>query len=86
MALERGFQMVEIETNAQVIKVMKDVGSSRSEIVSICQEIKELTCLSTGLIFCFIVRGLRMKHPIIMLIRLVLRGQGASILISSHPS
>jgi ribonuclease HI len=44
LAIDRGFQCVEIESNAQeVIKLIKDPGGGRSFIASVHQEIVELS-------------------------------------------
>ena len=43
LAVDRHFQEVDIETDAQeVIKMLDDPGGGRSEIACLCQEIKEL--------------------------------------------
>jgi hypothetical protein len=42
LALERNYRSIEIETNAlELLKLMKHSGGGRSEIASICEEIKE---------------------------------------------
>jgi hypothetical protein len=70
------FQHVITTTDAQaVVKLMQDPRASRSIITSIDQEIKEL---SGGLLASIlsILIGLLIKHPILVLIGLVLLGEG----------
>jgi hypothetical protein len=57
LAQERHYPMVKIQTDAQeVIKLMEDPGGGRSEIASICQEIKELGGFFTRIKFSFVGR------------------------------
>jgi ribonuclease HI len=43
LALDRNYMDVEIESDAkEVLKMIEDPGSGRSEIAGICQDIKEL--------------------------------------------
>lgn len=57
LALERNYLAVEIETDAQeVLRLIEDPGGSKSEIVCICHEIKDLSGNFSSLKFCFIGR------------------------------
>ncbi|XP_071677002.1 uncharacterized protein [Lolium perenne] len=57
LALERNYQKVEIQTDAQeVLKMMDDPGGGKSIIASICQEVKELGGSFSSLKFSFVGR------------------------------
>jgi hypothetical protein len=57
LALDRSFPSVEIETDAQVVlKLLEDPDGGRSEIASICQEIKELSGFVPSIKFLFVGR------------------------------
>jgi ribonuclease HI len=57
LAIDRSYQHVEVETDAQeVLKLLEDTGGGRSEIASICQEIKELSEFFNSLNFRYIGR------------------------------
>jgi ribonuclease HI len=57
LAIDRNLSSVEIETDARVVlNQLEDPGGSRSEITSICQEIKELSGFISSINFKFIGR------------------------------
>jgi ribonuclease HI len=61
LAIDRGYQKVEVETDAkEVIKLIDDPGGGRSCIASIRQEIEELRGYFTSFKICFIGRQANM--------------------------
>jgi hypothetical protein len=57
LALERNNRSIEIETDAlEVLKLMEDPDGSRSQIASICQEIRELSGNFSIIKFSFVGR------------------------------